>query len=142
MTYVFLAITGLFILFLLVRYGFKIKICAICASIFLTWTGLFLLYKTNHYHDTMLLSLLMGQSIGGLYYFARKRLPKILRIFTLPYFLTTTAIVYMLLKNQVILPVFGFLLGLWILAWVIFAYRNDPAKKVAAKAVMECCEDE
>ena len=84
----------------------------------------------------------MGQSITGLYYFARQRLPKILRIFTLPYFLTATAGLYMLLKSQIILPAFGLLLGLWILAWVIFAYRNDPAKKGVAKAAMECCEGE
>jgi len=134
-------IAALFILLLAVRQGFKIKFCAICVSILLTWTGLLLLYKTNRYHDSLLLSLLMGQSVTGLYYFARQRLPKILRIFTLPYFLTATAGLYMLLKGQIILPAFGLLLGLWILAWVIFTYRNDPAKKVIAKAAMECCED-
>lgn len=100
------------------------------------------MYKTNHYHDSLLLSLLMGQSITGLYYFARQRLPKILRIFTLPYFLTATAGLYMLLKSQIILSAFVLLLGLWTIAWVIFTYRNDPAKNSVVKAAMECCEGE
>ena len=142
MIYILLVITGLFIILLALRRGFSTKFCAICASIFLTWTGLLLMYKTNHYHDSLLLSLLMGQSITGLYYFARQRLPKILRIFTLPYFLTATAGLYMLLKSQIILSAFVLLLGLWTIAWVIFTYRNDPAKNSVVKAAMECCEGE
>lgn len=84
----------------------------------------------------------MGQSVTGLYYFARQRLPKSLRIFTLPYYLTATAGVYMLIKGQVIISALGVLSGLWIITWIIFTYRNDPAKKSVAIAAMECCEGE
>lgn len=141
MTYILLAITGLFMISLIARQKLKAKFCAICVSIGLTWIGLLLLYESNRYHDSLLLGLLMGQSITGLYYVARQRLPKSLRVFTLPYFLTATVGLYMLLRSQIILSAFGLLLGLWVLAWVVFAYRNDPAKKLVAKAAMECCED-
>lgn len=142
MTYILLVISVLFILALVARQNLKAKFCAICASVVLTWIGLLLLYKTNHYHDNLLLSLLMGQSVTGLYYFARQRLPKSLRIFTLPYYLTATAGVYMLIKGQVIISALGVLSGLWIITWIIFTYRNDPAKKSVAIAAMECCEGE
>jgi len=33
------------------------------------------------------------------------------------------------------------LLALWIVAYIIFAYRNDPGKKSISDAVMNCCED-
>ena len=137
--------------FLLISLGFiaglifnqksKRRICAICAGVVLTWLTLFVLYKTGSYRDTVLLSLLMGQSITGLYYLGLRRLPKSLRIFTLPFFLSLTAVFYLLITEKFVLGAFGLLTVLWITAWLIFINRKDPGKKPLTQAVTNCCED-
>ena|SRR3990167_11035142 len=141
LTNVFLVISGLFVAGLVAKHFARRQFCVLCASIGLTWLGLFILYKLNRFHDTVLLSLLMGQSITGLYYFVKKRVNKILRLFTLPFFLTLTGIFYMLITREVIIGAFGLLLVLWLMAWIAFTYRSDPGKKNIAKILAECCED-
>ena len=141
MSLAFLLISLLFIGGLIYNQKSKKKICAICAGVFLTWLLLFVLYKTEVYKDTVLLSLLMGQSITGLYYLGIRRLPKSLRIFTLPFFLSLTAVFYLLITEEFIAAAFGLLTALWLVAWVIFVNREDPGKKPLAQAVTNCCED-
>ncbi len=136
-----LVISGLFIAGLSVKHLAKKRFCVLCASVSLTWLSFLIFYWTDNFHDQVLLSLLMGQSVTGLYYFVEKRVPKSLKIFTLPFFLSLTAGAYMLIKTELVMAAFGILLGLWILAWLIFAYRADPGKRNLANTVMECCED-
>ncbi len=139
---VFMAITVLFVAILGVKKVLSLKVCVLCASIALTWIGLLFLYQIGYFHNVVLLSLLMGQSVTGLYYAIRKRVPAVLRIFTLPFFLTLTAIFYIAIVGaDSTLSVFLMLLGLWIFTYVLFAYRNDPGKKLISDAVMNCCED-
>ena len=141
LTYGLLLISGLFIAGLIMKHLSERRFCVICASISLTWLIFLILYWTDNFHDPILLSLLMGQSITGPYYFVKKGVPKVLRIFSLPFFLSLTAGFYMLIKTELVLPAFGLLLGLWLVAWLIFTYRNDPGKKTIAKILAKCCED-
>lgn len=142
LTPILLVVTGLFVLGMAIKKTLSLKFCVLCMSILLTWTGLLVLYRTGRFHDTVLLSLLMGQSVTGLFYFARKRVKPVLRVFTLPFFLTLTAVFYLAVTlTSDILPALLALLGLWIAAYIIFAYRNDPGKKTITDAVMDCCED-
>ena len=141
MFYVFLAVSLLFLAGILLRYFSKLRFCVLCVSIALTWIVLLILFKSGRFHDQVLLSLLMGQSIVGIFYLIQGRVPKALRVFTLPFFLSLTAVFYILITADIILPVFVLLTILWVLAWLIFASRNDPGKRPLTKAIMECCED-
>ncbi|MEK7561980.1 MAG: hypothetical protein AAB541_03915 [Patescibacteria group bacterium] len=141
LTYGLLLISGLFIGGLIIKHLSQQRFCVICASVSLTWLSFLTLYWTDSFDDPILLSLLIGQSIAGLYYFVEKRVPKVLRIFGLPFLLSLTAGFYMLIKTELVLTAFGLLLGLWLAAWLIFTYRNDPAKKTIAKILAKCCED-
>ncbi len=150
MFYVFLAISLLFVGSLILKnlstlrqaQGKKRPICALCVAVALTWIFLLVLYKADRFHDLALLGLLMGSSVTGLYYFVQKRVPKVLRIFSLPFFLSLTAVFYLLITNDFIWPVFVLLTVLWATAWLIFSWRSDLAKARIAKATMECCEDD
>lgn len=141
MIYVLIAISLLFVATILLRRLSKFTLCAICVSISLTWLALLVLYKTGRFHDQALLALLMGQSVTGIYYLVRKKVPPVLKIFTLPFFLSLTYGAYLLITSEVIIPVFVLLSVLWIAGWLVFSFSNDPAGKKIAKAAMECCED-
>ena len=134
-------ITIIFIAILGVKKLFSLKLCALCASIFMSWAGLLFLYRLGRFHDSVLLSLFMGQSITGKYYALDKRVQPVLRIFALPFFLTLTTIFYLAIVGfSSIFPPLLVLSGLWIVAYIVFSYRRDPGKKLITDAVMNCCE--
>lgn len=135
------AISGLFLAALFAKHLMKRKFCVLCVSVSLAWLGLVGLYFFDLFHDPTLVAILAGQSITGLYYFIYKRVARPLRVFTLPFFLSLTAGVYMLIKTEIVMPAFILLLVLWLACWFIFSYRSDPGKKPLAKALIECCED-
>lgn len=142
MFYVFLAISFIFIASLAFKnMVVKKPFCSLCAAIASMWLVLLVLYKTDRFSDQVLLGLLVGQSITGIFYFAYRRLPEALRIFSLPFVLSLTAVFYTFINDSVQLSVYVLLAVLWMIAWVIFTYRNDPGKKVISKILADCCED-
>ena len=141
MFYVFLAISLIFIASLIIKNLVNKAFCSLCVAVASVWLVLLFLYKTGRFSDGILLALLIGQSITGIFYLAYRKLPKSLRIFSLPFFLSLTAVFYMLISADIQLAVFILLLVLWLAAWIIFIYRNDPGKKGIAKILAKCCED-
>lgn len=143
LTYGLLLTSGLFIAGLIIKYLSKKRFCVLCVSISLTWVALLGLYKLDRFQNPVLLSLLIGQSITGLYYLAIKKLDRSLRIFSLPFVLTLTALSYFIVTSFTnVLPVFGLLLGLWLAAYIAFVYKLDnPSKSAAAKIIDDCCDD-
>ena len=141
MFYVFLAISLIFIASLIIRNLLNKAFCSLCVAVASVWLVLLYLYKSGRFSDGVLLALLVGQSITGIFYLTYRKLPKSLRIFSLPFFLSLTAVLYMLITADIQLAVFILLLVLWLAAWIIFTYRNDPAKKAITKILAKCCED-
>lgn len=141
MTLFLLAASVLFAVILTVKKAASLRVCVLCATILLGWLALFILYRMGRFQDAILLALLMGQSITGIYYYTEKRVTSTLRIFTLPFFLSLTALFYFAITLSLAITVWWVLLGLWIAAYVIFTWRNDPGKQAVAGAVMRCCED-
>ena len=139
MFYVFLAISLIFIASLIIRNLLNKAFCSLCVAVASVWLVLLYLYKTDRFSDGILLALLVGQSITGIFYLAYRKLPKSLRIFSLPFFLSLTAVFYMLISADIQLAVFILLAVLWLAAWIIFTYRNDPAKKAITKILAKCC---
>ena len=137
-----LVMSVLFVLLLLAKKVTGIRFCVLCVSVALTWVGIFILVKINHVHDLTLLALLLGESVTGIFYFTQSWVAKDLRIFSLPFFLTLTTLAYYLVNpiNR-ILPILVLLFGLWLAAWLVFIYRNDPGKKPLAESVLDCCNE-
>ncbi|MBI2592313.1 hypothetical protein HYW36_02435 [Candidatus Saccharibacteria bacterium] len=141
MFYVFLAISLIFIFSLVFKNLSKKPFCSLCVAVASTWLALLVLYKIGRFGNQVLLGLLVGQSTTGIFYLAYRRLPQALRIFSLPFFLSLTAIFYGLITGEIQLSVFILLVVLWTSAWVVFTYRSDPGKKKIATILAECCED-
>ena len=68
--YIFLLIFSLYLFFIILNDKIKLKkkICAVCASVFLTWFFLIILKLCNFNIDNLLIGILIGQSITGLLY--------------------------------------------------------------------------
>lgn len=142
MFYVFLAISLMFVASLAFKnLIFKKPFCSLCIAVASTWLVLLYLHKVGRFIDQVLLGMLVGQSITGIYYFAYRKLPKILRIFSLPFLLTLTAILYTVITGEIQLSIYILLAILWTTTWIIFIYREDPGKKTISKILEHCCED-
>lgn len=137
-----LAIIVFFVMLLFAKKMLGIKFCVLCGSVSLTWVGILVLAKLNNFQDIPLLALLMGESVTGIYYYTRRHVAKEMRIFALPFFLSLTTLGYYLVNPFTqLLIVLVVLFGLWIAAWVVFIYRNDPGKRPLAENVMDCCNE-
>ena len=144
--FVIYLVIALFFLFLAVksavegRSKIKNNFCVICASISLTWLVLLSLYLINLFDNILVISLLMGMSLTGIYYLAERKIGKInekFKIFRLPFILTLIIIAYYVLTFENIFNNLLVIGGLWILFVLIYFYNN--AKFI--KKLLECCKE-
>jgi hypothetical protein len=137
---IFAIMTLAFAVLLATKRLLPFKLCLICATISASWLTLLALTKLGVFHDPLLVALLMGQSIVGIYYLLERHAPTPLLVFRWPFLLTLTLIAYSALNwRSSLLPVYWFVLALWILGRIILSYRADPARPSLAKRLIDCC---
>jgi len=122
------------------RSKFKNNFCVICASISLTWIILLILYLTNLFDSLLLISLMMGMSLTGIYYFLERKIGRKnekLKIFRLPFILTLIVFAYYVLTFENIISSVFVVAGLWILFVLIYIYNNSKL----IKKLLECCKE-
>jgi len=139
--FVLAAITVAFIILLLIKVSVSWRFCAICLAVSLTWLGLLIAYHSGQFNNGLLLALLMGQSVAGIYYLLEKRAPRRWLVFRLPAILSLTALFYSGLTLDFYWPAWSLLAALWSIAGVIYAYRTRPKLKLVAKKLIACCGD-
>lgn len=118
----------------------KEEFCVLCSAVSVSWLTLLVLLWLGTFTDTVLLALLMGTSVTGIFYLADAKLERF-RFFRLPFFLTLLIVAYAILAWQQI-PVKAFaLLGvLWVLFLVIFTYRKNKRVKAFVDRIVACCK--
>ena len=90
----------LFFILLVIKNFFKEhreRFCVICVTVSLTWVVLLVLFWLKLFEDKIIIALLMGQSILGVYYILEGQVKEELKIFRLPFLLTLIIIGYLLL---------------------------------------------
>lgn len=139
---VLLAITGLFVFFLVVKEASRRSWCVLCASIAATWIAALILFWKGLFQNTFLLGLLMGQSITGIYYLAdRWKGNTAAGIFRLPFVLTLIVLFADLVKGTEVssaLPIVG---AVWLLMLLIFVLRKNEGLKHVAERIIQCCKN-
>jgi len=138
---IFGSITGVFVLLLFVQAFSKLKFCAICASVLLTWTLFLILYYLGYFENLILLSVLIGGSAVGIFSLVKKKIKEQLNIFLLPFLLTLFFIAFVLLGVGSILEPIIFLAALWILFILIYLSRRNPKMKKIVEKVISCCKN-
>lgn len=136
----FMAILALFPVLLFFKKITSFRFCVLCASVSLTWLGLLFLYWVGRFDDTVVLALLIGQSIVGVYYVAEKRLANKFMVFRLAGLLTMTFVAYVLLSGFDA-TVFVLLAAAWLLSGILYSYRNSSRLKTTVDHIVACCRD-
>lgn len=140
--YVLLGILALFLLILLVKSLLNSKnICAICSSIFLSWIFLLILFYANKFTNQIIISILIGMSITGIYYLAEKKVNEKLTIFRLPFISSLIYFGYFLITLSFQFNAIIFILALWFAFFLLYLFKENPALKSFANKLVECCRN-
>ncbi len=135
------SITMLFILFLIGKTIFKKEFCALCAAVSVTWVVLLVLYFTGQFFDRILIAILLGQTILGIFYLAEKKVPSTMTVFRLPFLITLTTLGYFLLSTSTEYWItLLFILFLWIIFFFLYFYKNNPSLHKTVKKIIDCCK--
>lgn len=134
-------LTALFLLLVTIRSVSDRTFCVLCVSVSGTWLFLLGLFFIGRYEEPIIIALLIGQSIVGVYYRLQATLPDRFEIFTLPYILTATVGGYLLLSTanwSTILIALGIV---WLVASLGYYYRENQTLRTYFDAVIACCRD-
>ncbi len=119
----------------------KDKFCVICASISLTWITLLVLYYIKLFDNLIILSILIGTSITGIYYLVESKVNKRMKVFRLPFILTLIFIGYNLINGfYKELNVWILLLILWLLFIFFYIYSGNKKINLFVNKLVECCK--
>lgn len=144
--YILITISILFFLLLilktLVSDKLKKNACVVCGAISLTWIVLLILYKLNLFSNNIIIAILLGQSILGIFYFLDSKVYERFKIFRLPFLLTLIILAYsiIVIPEDIIKDII-FLLVLWLIFILIYYYRNNNKFNTLAKKLIECCRN-
>ena len=119
----------------------KKELCVLCVTVILSWIFLLVLYFLERFDDIVIIALLMGGSIVGLFYLIERKVKEEMTLFRLPFYLTLVFLGYGLVNFSVgLLRIFFFLIGLWVLFLVLYLYRTMPVLKTKVQKMIECCK--
>ncbi|PIZ94325.1 MAG: hypothetical protein COX81_03775 [Candidatus Magasanikbacteria bacterium CG_4_10_14_0_2_um_filter_37_12] len=141
-TIALVSITTLFVIGLAVKRITTWKFCVICSAVSGTWVLLLVLSLFGYYKDELVIALLMGQSIIGMYYLLEKRLDERFHLFRLPYILTGTFLVYVVLTwTEKAIFASTFVVIIWLLFGSIYLTRRNPKIHKLVEQIIACCRD-
>jgi hypothetical protein len=137
-----LATTVIFVLSLLAQSFTRLKFCAVCVTISLTWLTLLIAWLVGYPIDPMLIGVLMGESVVGLYYLIEKKARVDWHIFRWPYLVTMTVLVYLVVGvRSGVWQALILLALIWIVWGSVFVLRKYPSVKKITERLLACCRD-
>lgn len=142
---VLIAITILFFIVLILKEiilkPLNKNVCVLCASVVLTWVGLLILLYLGKFENKVLLALLIGESILGVFYTLESKVANRYKLFRLPFLLTLIVGGYYLLMDiPNLIKVVIYLLSLWAFFIIVYSYRTNEATKGFFNKLVECCK--
>ena len=140
---VLIALTALFIFYIVLRFTLKLKVCALCAAVSTTWLGLLVMNLTGFRVDPLIIGILMGGSAVGIMYLLEKKMPENYSILKFPFLLTLFTLVYMVLADFEEGPLtYLIILLLWVVFLIVFLTRGRAGVfKDIGKKLIECCKN-
>lgn len=115
------------------------KACAICVAVSLTWIGLLVARWAGWFENDVLIALLLGESVVGGYYLFDRNVQEKWLVFRLPVLLTLSYLAYVVVSMQWHVLVLGFVLVVWLIHVLMYAYRNQVGMKKRIDKLIACC---
>lgn len=135
-------ISGLFFLLLFLKTMFKKKFCVLCGSVAGMWVLLLVLYRTDFFQNPIILALLMGQSITGIYYLLEQKLPERFHVFRLPFILSMIIGFYWLIVGtRELMYSLIFVASLWIVFSILYMFRSNRHFHNIVEKLIACCKN-
>jgi len=139
---VLVVIAVLFVVLLIIKNITQWKFCVICVSVSVTWMALLVLYWLGMFEQPVIIAVLMGQTIVGLYYFLEKWTSEALHLFRLPLLLTLTLAAFVALDVTADLVYsLSLLTSIWAVLALLYFYRQSPKTKNVVDRIIACCKD-
>ncbi|PJA89887.1 MAG: hypothetical protein CO137_01845 [Candidatus Magasanikbacteria bacterium CG_4_9_14_3_um_filter_32_9] len=136
------SILGLFFLILLIKKLTSWQVCTICASVSITWTVLLFFFWNGIILDPLIIGILMGQSVIGIYYVLEKKLEEKWHVFRLPFILSATLIIVISLGEiDGWLSSMLLVLSIWLIFLFLYIMRNKPKVKKVVENILACCKN-
>lgn len=140
--WVLICIIAFFVLLMGVKEIFKKKFCVLCVAVSLTWFLLLILYWKGLFTNKLIIALLMGSSVLGIFYLVEKKVKESWELFRLPFYLTLVSLVYFVLEGLESLgKVALVLVSLWVVFGFLFVYKNNNQIGSFVKKLIECCKN-
>lgn len=143
-TIIFISVAVLFFILLAFKQIVRVRFCVLCAASLLTWVILLVLYYADRFDHLILIAVMIGESVVGLFYWIEKRVSQNLRLFRLPALLTLMFFGFALLGGPGRGSVLESLLALFII-WLAFGafylYRNNSLIVGVINKIVACCKD-
>lgn len=115
--------------------------CAICMASTLTWVVLSVFYILGFFDSLILIVLMSGMTLHGLYQLWEEKSSRKHLVFRLPVLLTGVAALYQVFVWQIHLELIGFLSVLWVFFLLMYFYRENDSFGAYIDEVIECCRD-
>lgn len=141
LTLVFSLIIVLFLIIILVKPLAKIKVCALCAAVSLTWIVLISFYYSGIEIDPTIIALLIGGTAAGLSNKLAQKVSEKLVIFKLPFYLSFVFVAYILIVKNYIESVLGLIVLVWVVALILYFFRNSKNLTSTFKKIINCCKN-
>lgn len=139
---IIIAMTTMFVASLLTQSRTQFKFCAVCVTVSSTWLALLGMRLLGIAINPMLIGVLMGESIIGLYYLLERHTPPAWQIFRWPYIITMTTIVYLIIGvRSGLWAAVALLIAIWVIWGSIFVFREFPSIKKITQRLIACCRD-
>ncbi len=94
-----IALTVLFVFYIVLRFALKLKVCALCAAVSTTWFGLLAMKLSGFDADPLIIGILMGGSAVGIMYLLEKKMSEKYSILKFPFLLSLFAFTYIVLTD-------------------------------------------
>ncbi len=140
-THAFLAIIALFFILLLIKKVSGLRFCVICLSFTVTWIGLLAAYFLNLFDSLVLIAIMAGMTLHGLYEMLEDKVQRKYEVFRLPALLTGLIVFYTGLTRSIDAQYIIIVAALWLIFALLFLYRENSRFEGFVDEIIECCRD-
>lgn len=136
-----LSVVVLFAVLAALRSALRLRVCALCAAVSITWLALLALLYAGKNVDPLIIGIFAGGSAVGLMYFLGEKLSERFMIFRLPFLLTLFILIHIVLVGGVSGSAITVLTSLWAVFIAIYFLRHTKGLSTLSKKIIECCKN-